>query len=201
MSAPTAFPPGDALPRRGGPISRTFGRTWLSLMGWRISGALPDVPRAVVIVAPHTTNWDFIVGIAAKFALGLEVAFLGKDTLFRGAFGRVMRWLGGIPVDRSHPHDVVTQTIAQFTARPKMILGLAPEGTRRAVEKWRTGFYYIARGAGVPIVPVAFHWPDRTIVFGPPRMPTDDMAADLDALAAFYAFARGRHGEPVPPAR
>jgi 1-acyl-sn-glycerol-3-phosphate acyltransferase len=171
----------------------------LRLLGWRIEGNLPDVSKAVVIVAPHTTNWDFIVGIAAKFALGLQASWLGKHTLFRAPFGGLMRWLGGLPVDRSRPHDVVAQSVEQFAARDRLVLGISPEGTRKPVPRWRTGFYHIAAGAQVPIVPVAFDWSRRTLDIGPTVLPGGDMDADLAALDAFFAPARGRRGERTPP--
>ena len=188
-----------ALPQSGGPFARGFGRAMLALLGWHIEGNLPDVRRAVIIIAPHTSNWDFVIGIAAKLALGLHASWLGKHTLFRGPFGWFMRRLGGIPVDRAHPQDVVSQTVARFAAADRMVLGLSPEGTRKAVARWRSGFYHIARGANVPIVPVALHWPTRALVVGPPVAPTERMEADLAALGAFYAPWRGRRGEPTPP--
>jgi 1-acyl-sn-glycerol-3-phosphate acyltransferase len=192
---------GDALPRSGGFLSRTLGRWTLDLLGWRIEGTLPDVAKAVVVVAPHTSNWDFVVGIAAKFALGLRAAWLGKDTLFRGPFGSLMRWLGGIPVDRSRPNDVVAQSVARFAASERMVLGISPEGTRKAVPRWRTGFYYIAQGAAVPMVPVAFDWSRHALVIGAPVVPGRDPDADLAELAACFASARGRRGEATPPPR
>lgn len=192
---------GTALPRSGGSLSRAFGRWMLGLLGWRIEGNLPNVAKAVVVVAPHTSNWDFVVGIAAKFALGLRAAWLGKHTLFRGPFGPIMRWLGGIPVDRSKPNDVVAQSVARFAASERMVLGISPEGTRKAVPRWRTGFYYIARGAAVPMVPVAFDWSQHALVIGSPVVPGDDADADLATVAACFAPARGRRGELTPPPR
>ena len=184
-----------ALPRRGNALSLHLGSAALHILGWRIDGALPDLPRLVAIVVPHTSNWDFAVGVAALFALGVDVRFLGKHTLFRWPLGAVMRWLGGIPVERSASHDVVDQTVAEFEHRDRMVLALAPEGTRRKVERWRTGFYYIALGAHVPIVPIAFDWGTRTIRIGAPFTPTGDLNTDLDVLATFYADVQGRRPE------
>ncbi|OYV71539.1 MAG: acyltransferase, partial [Deltaproteobacteria bacterium 21-66-5] len=135
----------------------------LAMLGWRVQGNLPDVGRAVIIVAPHTSNWDFVIGIAAKLGMGLQASWLGKHTLFRGPADRFMRRLGGIPVDRSRPQDAVAQAVAGFAASERMVLGLAPEGTRKAVPRWRSGYYHIAQGAGVPIVPVALDWPSRSL--------------------------------------
>ncbi|HEX8726841.1 MAG TPA: lysophospholipid acyltransferase family protein [Gemmatimonadaceae bacterium] len=189
---------GNALPRSGGPVSRALGRWGLAWLGWRMEGNLPDLSKAVIIVAPHTTNWDFVVGIAAKFALGLRASWLGKHTLFRAPFGGLMRRLGGIPVDRSRPNDVVAQSVRRFDEMDRMVIGISPEGTRKAVPRWRTGFYFIAKGAGVPIVPVAFDWSRHLLVVGPPLAPGDDMNADLQALARFFESARGRRGERTP---
>jgi 1-acyl-sn-glycerol-3-phosphate acyltransferase len=192
---------GDALPKVGGPISRAFGRYAFALLGWHFEGEIPNVPKIVLIVAPHTSNWDWAIGIAAKMALGLDAKWLGKHTIFRGPVGALMRWLGGIPVDRTSSHDVVAQCVTQFGQRERMVLGLTPEGTRKAVERWRTGFYHIARGAGVPIVPVAFNWTTHAVVIGGGLLPTGDMDSDLDALSAFFRPARGRRGEITPPPR
>lgn len=191
---------GDALPTSGGAASRALGRWSLALLGWRVEGNLPNLPKAVIIVAPHTSNWDFVIGIATKFALGLRASWLGKHTLFRPPFGGLMRWLGGIPVDRSRPHDVVAQSVRRFGEVDRMMLGVSPEGTRKAVARWKTGFYYIAQGAGVPVVPVAFDWGRHALVVGPTLHPAgDDLAGDLKRLAAFFANARGRRGEGTPP--
>ncbi len=183
------------IPRRGNALSYRLGRFALRLLGWRIRGEIPNLPKIVAIVAPHTSNWDFIVGVAALFTLGVQVTFLGKDSLFRPPFGGIFRWLGGVPVDRSSHHDVVEQTVEEFNRREHMIIALAPEGTRKKVERWHTGFYYIAVGAGAAILPVAFDWRTRTIRFGEPVMPTGDFDADTDVIGAFYAGAEGRRRE------
>lgn len=190
---------GDALPRSGGPVTRTLGRWLLAALGWRIEGNFPNVAKAVIIVAPHTTNWDFVVGIAAKFALGLRASWLGKHTLFRPPFRRFMGALGGIPVDRSQPGDVVAQSVARFADADRMVLGLSPEGTRRAVPRWRLGFYHIARGAHVPVVPVAFDWSRHVLAVGATVTPGNDMADDLRRLEEVFASARGKRGERTPP--
>lgn len=192
---------GDALPKSGGPLSRAFGRGLLRLIRWRVEGDLPNIPKCVIIVAPHTTNWDFVVGIAAKIALGLRAEWLGKHTLFRPPFGALMRWLGGIPVHRDQPQDVVAASVRRFAECDRLVLGLSPEGTRKTVTRWRSGYYHIAEGARVPIVPVAFDWSRRTLAIGPLVTPSGDMNADLGVLDAFYAPARGRRGERTPSAR
>lgn len=155
-------------------------------------GDIPDLPKMVLIVAPHSSNWDFIVGVAAKLALRLRVKYLGKHTLFRFPLGIVMRYLGGIPVDRSTANDVVQSVIAQFERRRRMLLAVAPEGTRKPVERWRTGFYHIARGAGVPILPVALDWGSRMVRIGDVFSPTGDLDVDLVELRRRFDSARRR---------
>lgn len=144
----------------------------------------------VIIVAPHSSNLDFIVGVAAKLAMRLSVTYLGKDTLFRFPLGIVMRRLGGIPVDRANANAVVSSVITQMENRRAMLLAIAPEGTRRPVERWRTGFYHIARGADVPILPVALDWGTRTVRIGTPFAPTGDMDADIAELRGRFSAAR-----------
>jgi 1-acyl-sn-glycerol-3-phosphate acyltransferase len=161
-------------------------------MGWRIAGSIPDEPKLVIIVAPHTSNWDFVVGVAAKLALAMRVVFLGKDTLFRFPLGAVMRRLGGVPVDRSAPHDVVSEMLRRFAASERLVLALAPEGTRKRVERWRTGFYHIAHGARVPIMPVALDWGSQTIRILPLFRTTGDVDADLRALQSSLSRFNGR---------
>lgn len=179
--------PGPNVPRRGGPLRAAIGRAILRLTGWRVDPVIPDLPKFVAIAAPHSSAWDFIVGIAFVFALRLDARFIGKAELFRGPLGVLMRWLGGMPVDRTRPQGVVEQTIAIFDSSDKLIVALAPEGTRKPVEKWKTGFYRIAVAAKVPIVPAYFDNGRRTVGLGPPFHPTGDAEADVATLRAFYA--------------
>jgi len=172
-----------------------IGRAWLRVMGWRIEGALPPAPRYVLIVAPHTANADFFVGLAAKWALGLRAKWLGKHTLFRGPLRWLLRALGGVPVDRSHPDGTVESVLAEMTAAPSFVLALAPEGTRRLTEGWKTGFYRVAVAAGVPILPVAFDWSTRRVFLRTPVQPTGEAATDIPRLRAMYHKGTARHPE------
>jgi len=169
-----------------------MGRALLRALRWRIEGEIPNVAKFVLIVVPHTSNWDFVIGIVAKWALGIRVMFLGKNTLFRFPFGAAMRALGGVPVDRSASHDVVHDIVAEFARRERLILALAPEGTRKRVERWRTGFYHIARGAGVPILSVALNYGVRAIQIGPLFTTTGDMERDVTELQQEFANVNGR---------
>jgi len=163
-----------------------IGRLALRLAGWRIAGAFPDLPRFVIVVAPHTSNWDFPVGLAAKFALGLRADFLGKHTLFRWPLGWVLRRLGGIPVNRAQPEGVIEAVEARMRSEPTFVLVIAPEGTRKRTTGWKTGFHRIALATGVPIVPVWFDWSTRTVGIGAPVMATADMAGDIARLRTLY---------------
>lgn len=175
------------VPRRGGPIRRWLGRSALRLMGWRMVGALPDVPKCVVIAAPHTTNWDFIRGICLVFALSIDAKWIGKQELFRGPVGPVFRWLGGIPVNRQSPQGAVEDAVEAFRRRERLFLAIAPEGTRRRVERWKTGFYRIAEGAGVPIVLGFFDNERRRLGFAGVVEPAGEMATAVAALESRYA--------------
>jgi len=181
----------------------------LRLMGWRIAGALPPLPRYILIVAPHTSNWDFFVGLAAKFALGLRAQWLGKHTLFRGPVGWILRALGGIPVDRSRPDGVIEGVLRGLERAPTFVLAIAPEGTRKFIDHWKTGFHRIAAAARVPVVPVTFDWSTRTIgLTEPPFEVTGDAAADISHLRSLYRKSMARRPEyfadvldpsPIPP--
>ncbi len=179
--------PGPHVPRRGGSIRAAIGRAMLRVLRWRIGGGIPDLPKAVIIAAPHSSNRDLLVGIALVFAMRLDLHFIGKAELFRGPIGPLMRWLGGLPVNRKRPDGLVEQTVAMFAARESLLLAVAPEGTRKPVDRWKSGFYRIALGAGVPVVPGYFDNGRRLVGFGPPFQPTGNAAEDIAALRAFYA--------------
>jgi 1-acyl-sn-glycerol-3-phosphate acyltransferase len=189
--------PGPNVPRRGGALRAALGRAMLRLLRWRIGGGPPDLAKCVIIAAPHSSNRDFFVGIAVVFALRLDAHFIGKAELFRGPLGPIMRWLGGLAVDRSHPEGVVPETVALFQARESLMLAVAPEGTRKPVPRWKSGFYRIALGAGVPIVPGYFDNGRRVVGFGEAFYPTGDAEADIAALRAFYTPIPRRDGVRV----
>ncbi|HUL94413.1 MAG TPA: 1-acyl-sn-glycerol-3-phosphate acyltransferase [Usitatibacter sp.] len=189
----TPIPPlGPSVPRRGSAALRALGRAVLAAMRFRVVGEIPDVPKMVIAVAPHTSNWDFVVGAATMFALDLKLDFLAKHTLFRGPFGPVLRWMGGIPVDRASAHGVVGEAVEAFAAVPARVLAIAPEGTRKKVTRYKTGFLHIARGAGVPVLLATFDWGARCVRMGPLFDTSDDPEADIVRIEAFYARVRGR---------
>jgi 1-acyl-sn-glycerol-3-phosphate acyltransferase len=177
---------GQAVPRRGNAFSRAIGRTMMRVGGWKFDGSVPNEPKFVIIVVPHTSNWDFITGVGALFSLGFRISFLGKHTLFKWPLGVFMRWLGGIPVERSVSRDRVADTIAAFNSADKLILAVAPEGTRKRVKDWKTGFYHVAHGAHVPIIPVAFDYGTHTVRLGAPFFTSGDAAGDIQKLKERY---------------
>ena len=184
----------QAIPQFPQHAGRRLCAWLLHRCGWRMLGAFPDQARLVLIAAPHTSWWDGVWGLLFKVALGLDITFLGKRELFHGPLGWALRQLGGIPIDRASPHGVVEQMVERFQASRRLWVGMAPQGTRKHVGQWRTGFWQIAHAAGVPILPIAFDYPSRTITLGALFQPSDDVAQDLAALQRFYAPFRGRRG-------
>ena len=181
----------DCLPPRGNGFSRVVSRALLAASGWRIEGEIPRRPKIVAIVAPHTSNWDFVVGVLAVFAIGIRVRFLAKHTLFNPWLGWLMRWLGGTPVVRETPQGAVAEAVGVIESEPAVFLAIAPEGTRRRGAAWRSGFYRIAHAARVPILPVVFDGGRREIRLLAPFEPGGDYEADLPRLQALYEGVRG----------
>lgn len=188
---PDELPP--QMPQLRDGWQRRFCRAVLRAAGWRLTGQFPDLPRVVLIAAPHSSWWDGVWGLLMKVAMGADVRFMGKQELFRGPLGGLLRQLGGMPIDRAAAQGVVEQMLDQFRRHDALWLGIAPEGTRKPVTRWRSGFWHIAHAAGVPILPVYFHYPDKTIGVGQPLETSADMEADLARLRAFYAPFRGKH--------
>jgi 1-acyl-sn-glycerol-3-phosphate acyltransferase len=184
---------GDSVPRRGNALTRATGRTLLRLFGWRIEGELPNLSKYVAITAPHTSNWDFFFGICAIFELGIRVDWVGKHTLFRRPWGSLMRFLGGTPIVRTETEGAVGQIVEAMSSRDSFILGLSPEGTRKRVDRWKTGFYHIARQAGVPILQTYFDYKRKIVGIGPMFRPTGHIERDLSEIRAFYFGKTGRY--------
>ncbi len=174
-------------------LLKAYGHIFLAISGWRVINQPPTITRYVAIAAPHTSNWDFPIFMAAVGYLGTNVSFLGKHSLFEGYLGRLFYWFGGIPVKRESgaASAVVDQVVKVFSESESLILGIAPEGTRSHVERWKTGFYRIALAAGVPIVPGYVDSATKTIGFGEAFTPTGDMEADMVLLQGFYKNKTG----------
>lgn len=160
---------------------------YFKVLGWRIEGELPKLNKYVIAVAPHTSAWDFVIGISLRKIMSLEwMAFFGKQTLFRPPFGWWFRWMGGYPITRSKSVNQVQQIINYFNENEQFISVIAPEGTRKKVTKLKTGFYYIAKGAKIPIVMVSFNYASKCVVFRKPFYPTENSNEDLAFIEAYF---------------
>ncbi|MCW1383105.1 lysophospholipid acyltransferase family protein [Novosphingobium sp. KCTC 2891] len=176
--------------------SRAMRRALLGfyrMQGWTAVGTPPPGGRYVIIAAPHTSNWDFLYFLGLANALGLDAHFMAKDSLFRWPLGGFMRDMGGVSIDRSARRNVVDAMIAEFARRDRFVLTIAPEGTRSAVKQWRTGFYQIALGAGVPMVVGLMDYATKTGGLGPAIMPTGDYRADMAQIAEIYRSVTPKH--------
>ncbi|MGA1478268.1 MAG: lysophospholipid acyltransferase family protein [Burkholderiaceae bacterium] len=175
------------------PILRFGSKLCLRMLGWRLHGSIPDhMKKAVVIAAPHTSNWDLPYSLMAGFGLGLQAHWLGKASLFGFPFKGIMRWLGGIGVDRSRSGQLVSAAVDCFKqTEGRLFLMIPPEGTRRKVREWKTGFYYIAQGAQVPIIMAYMDHAKKEAGFGPCLEVTGDIEVDMATVKAFYAPIRG----------
>jgi len=186
---------GPNVQRAHGPFAAAVGRFMIAVRGWRVEGEIPDIPKMVLIVAPHTSNWDFLTGLWVKIALRMGARFVGKHTLFRWPFGVFMRWLGGVPVDRSAAAGFVEETIRVLRGADRMTLVIAPEGTRKRVPQWKSGFYRVAVEVGVPILLAAFDYSRKAVVFGPLVTPTGDYEKDLAFIRSHYRPEMARRPE------
>ncbi len=176
---------------------RLLWNVYWKLGGWKIRGSFPyDIPKMVMIVAPHTSWKDVLVGFAARSKLKITHAkFLGKKELFDGNFGWFFRKLGGVPVDRFSKQGMVEQVVEMFRSNNNFLLGMAPEGTRKRVDKLRSGFYHIARQAHVPILPVGLDFKNKELVLGQAFLPTDNEEADFQRIIDFFSGITGYHPE------
>ena len=173
---------------------RFFWKLYWQLSGWKVVGNFPHhFKKMVIIVAPHTSWQDIFIGFAARSELKIEKAkFLGKKELFDGPFGWLFRWLGGTPVDRFHKQGMVEQVAELFNSRDTFLLAMAPEGTRKRVDKLRSGFYQIAKKAGVPILPVGLDFEHKHLVIGEPILPGENEKVDFQKIISFFAEIKGK---------
>ncbi|MBX2814999.1 MAG: 1-acyl-sn-glycerol-3-phosphate acyltransferase [Saprospiraceae bacterium] len=171
-------------------LSRFILRLW----GWKVSGDVGNaLPKKIYAVVPHTSAWDFVLGLLLRSAYRIRVNFVGKHTLFTPPLGWLMRWLGGTPIDRSRSQNTVASIAEVFQEHDSFALAIAPEGTRKKVTKLKTGFYHIARMAQIPIVLVRFDFGSKLVTFSEPFYPTEDQTADFAFFHRFYSGASGYH--------
>jgi 1-acyl-sn-glycerol-3-phosphate acyltransferase len=176
-------------------------RAVLALLGWRVDVVWPPVPRCVVIVYPHTSNWDFVVGYLAKMAIRVPVQWVGKHTLFRWPFGRALRRMGGIPVNRREAAGLVEELAREMRSRAWMWLAIAPEGTRARTDHWKSGFYRLAVAADVPVGLAFIDWGRRVVGLREYVRMSGDEERDLSLIRDAYAGKTGRRPDQAAPIR
>ena len=187
---------GNLIPKRGGKLTPKIGRMLMKSAGWKTVGSIPNISQAVVLAVPHTSNIDGIYALPCLFALDLKISIMGKHTLFKiPVLAQLMRWLGIIPINREAKGSVLQASIDKFKNNKTLFLGLAPEGTRKYTDSWKTGFYYLAVGAGVPILPVALDYNTKEVRFLEMVYPTGNIEEDLPKIYAQYGGVMPYHPE------
>jgi 1-acyl-sn-glycerol-3-phosphate acyltransferase len=171
---------------RRGPFARFLGRTTLRAFGWSVQTEAVVVDKAIFVAAPHTSNWDGFFMLATSFAMGVKLSWVGKQSLFKPPFGFLIKALGGVAIDRSGGLDTVGQIARVFAEREHLLLAIAPSGTRKYTDYWKTGFYHVARAASVPIMCGFVDYEKKTAGIGPVITTTGDIRADMAQLRAFY---------------
>ncbi|MCG3168629.1 MAG: hypothetical protein CALGDGBN_00126 [Pseudomonadales bacterium] len=187
------------IPRFGNTYTRRAACALLRWLGWRVTGNLPDRPRLIVIAAPHTSNWDWVIAMVAMLALGIRISYLMKASVFVWPLSVLLRASGGIPIDRSSPAGLVDDVVARLRATERIVMVITPEGTRSRVESWKTGFLRIAERAEVPVVQVAWHYPGKLIHLGPVAELSGDHERDIARIRAWYRHFTGRNPQNQSP--
>ena len=177
------------------PLLRFIAILIIKLMGWTSIGSKVSAPKYVLIGAPHTSNWDFPLMLLVVLELRLQLFWMGKNTLFPFPFSGLMKWLGGIPINRAKSHNVVQQIVGQFKNHDNFVVLVPPEGTRSKVSEWKTGFYHIAKNAGVPILTGYVDAEKKEAGFADFFYPTGDLEADMKEIRGFYAEKKGLRAE------
>jgi 1-acyl-sn-glycerol-3-phosphate acyltransferase len=173
-------------------FTRWFGKTFLRVFGWRVEGSIADTERVLVTAAPHTSNWDAVFGIAAVLGLNVRLHFLGKHTIFVPGLKWFMRWLGGIPVNRQNPEGVIDHVNQLVSKYEGIVIVIAPEGTRKKAEKWKSGFLRIAEANDCKIQMGALDFKNKRIVLGDLYVPTGDNQADIENIKQWYNQFQGK---------
>lgn len=180
---------------------RKLGQLLLKLMGWKVVGSLPELNKYVLIVVPHTSNWDFLIGLFARFALGVKINFLAKEQLFFFPLGNFLKAVGGSAVDRSKKGNTVEAVVTLFASQEQFKLAITPEGTRGQVTRWKEGFYHIACLAEVPIVMVGLDYPSKELIIKEALWPTKNISEDFKPIVAFFRTIHGKYPQEIPDYR
>jgi 1-acyl-sn-glycerol-3-phosphate acyltransferase len=174
---------------------QSLANALLKLFGWDVFQGLPKFKKYIIIGAPHTSNWDFVVGMTAALAIGLRFKWLAKHTIFNNPFGPILKYFGGIPVDRRVRSSVIEKMTEMFNNSERLVLGITPEGTRSKTEYWKSGFYYIALNAKVPVAFAYLDYKNKKIGIGDHFMPSGDINADMQIIKNFYSGFKGKRPE------
>lgn len=177
------------------PLACWFGRCLLKLGRWRIVGEIPNEPRMVLAFAPHTSNWDFVCGMSVILALDVRIAWLGKHSIFKPGFRRILAWLGGLPVDRDNPQNVVAEIVEKAERDRGLALVLSPEGTRKKVERWKSGFLRVAEQTNSIVLSAALDYPGRRVVLANPFRPCGDHENEIAAMKIYFSQFQGKRPE------
>lgn len=180
------FKLGDQVPQRGNFVSKAVGAAMLRAVGWRVVGDFPNVPKAVMVVVPHTSNFDAYIALAATWAIGLDITMMVKHTVFVWPFGGLLRGLGFAPVNREDAKNLVGVSARKFRESDKLIMGIAPEGTRHGAKQWKSGFMRIALEAGVPVMMTGFDYRKKEVIFLGRFDPSGDIEGDIPKIIALF---------------
>ncbi|MBI3117538.1 MAG: lysophospholipid acyltransferase family protein [Candidatus Hydrogenedentes bacterium] len=181
-------------------LARGVARLYMRITGWHLEGEPPSMPKCVITAAPHTSNWDFVYSLAVCWSANVNIYWMGKDTLFPWGFGWLMKWFGGIPVDRTRGHNVAKQALHAYRTSERLMIIIPPEGTRKKVDCWKRGFYLIAKSAGIPIVMGYLDYAKKAGGFSPAIWPSGNVEADLAKMQEFYDQITGRYPDLASPA-
>ena len=187
----------ECVPTSQRPVGQRLGRFVLKIMGWKVTGEIPAYSKAIYAVAPHTSNWDFVIGVAVMLSMNLKLKFLGKDAIFIWPFKGLLESIGGIPVNRKKSHGVVEQIVQQFEQRDSLILALSPEGTRSKTKEWKTGFLAMANKANVPVITVSFHFDKKELRFGKASYISENIPEELVRIKSYFFDACAKNPQGV----
>jgi 1-acyl-sn-glycerol-3-phosphate acyltransferase len=187
----------DCIPTKQRKFSQYIGLTVLNILGWEVVGTLPKKPKFIAAVAPHTSNWDFVIAIAAVLATNLRIRFMGKKAIFVWPFKIFLNNMGGIAIDRNNKHGMVDQMVEQFQQNEQLVLGIAPEGTRKKISKWKSGFLHIAHQAGVPVVPVSLDFAKKQLRFHPEVEVSSNIENELAKFKDYFSDICAKNPQAV----